>query len=491
MNCTIVLALVVGIALGAGSPWSGPDYAVVEGLEEQSPAPEAELDWGDDDLIRDVDSVVQVRLDYHDSLDYLYCLVKYEGDGSTVNIKPLYSVNGGTAWGGPHTYSSVNPIPGLDFGIRFDHVYMVTGHNLPSRQVYLRRFHAHNMRQDTFPRGESIIEVGEFDSDIVDCRLETNHGPASGNVYVGVITADNRIHFRRAAFNDFLFHDLGVGNYPDDARNGLNICWNEERSGDYFLLFSYINTSGQAQVYGFTYIGADTHRFNVSPPTNGSYTGLAAWQDTFMVTYDHVSTDGIQARYMTSYDDGATWRWGFFGDTTTPTVRSADITGRNGYGQAVSYWQYPQQTAGISFTHRRYTGPWSTPVRVQDHNSYSNRLSDIEHIGTGVYGVVYIRGTRNGVAYFDRSDWTGVHEPVPIGLPVPNDTRPTILHDVLFLPSAESGQQQAGGVLLDASGRRVLDLLPGTNDISKVLPGVYFVRSEGMPARNQKLVISR
>jgi hypothetical protein len=40
---------------------------------------------------------------------------------------------------------------------------------------------------------------------------------------------------------------------------------------------------------------------------------------------------------------------------------------------------------------------------------------------------------------------------------------------------------QSGMVLLDASGRKVLDLWPGPNDVSHLAPGVYFVR----PARDR------
>jgi hypothetical protein len=44
--------------------------------------------------------------------------------------------------------------------------------------------------------------------------------------------------------------------------------------------------------------------------------------------------------------------------------------------------------------------------------------------------------------------------------------------------------------LVDATGRRVGDLLPGSNDVSGVPPGVYFIRrGEGMVTR--KVVIAR
>jgi YVTN family beta-propeller protein len=54
---------------------------------------------------------------------------------------------------------------------------------------------------------------------------------------------------------------------------------------------------------------------------------------------------------------------------------------------------------------------------------------------------------------------------------------PTIIRGVLFL---EGDCPRTGTVpktvLLDASGRRVLDLKPGANDVSRLSPGVYFVR---------------
>ena len=52
----------------------------------------------------------------------------------------------------------------------------------------------------------------------------------------------------------------------------------------------------------------------------------------------------------------------------------------------------------------------------------------------------------------------------------------SIVKDVLFLPTALSPKSQAASCLLDISGRRVLDLVPGANDVSGLAPGVYFVR---------------
>jgi hypothetical protein len=71
----------------------------------------------------------------------------------------------------------------------------------------------------------------------------------------------------------------------------------------------------------------------------------------------------------------------------------------------------------------------------------------------------------------------------------------TIVRGILrFLPTAGSSQQTAE--LLDITGRRVMDLVPGPNDIRNVSPGVYFVRKpeteDGRPRTAvRKIVIQR
>jgi hypothetical protein len=50
-------------------------------------------------------------------------------------------------------------------------------------------------------------------------------------------------------------------------------------------------------------------------------------------------------------------------------------------------------------------------------------------------------------------------------------------------------------ILLDASGRKVMDLRPGPNDVSRLAPGVYFVRQASGVEREasgvNKVVVTR
>jgi hypothetical protein len=52
----------------------------------------------------------------------------------------------------------------------------------------------------------------------------------------------------------------------------------------------------------------------------------------------------------------------------------------------------------------------------------------------------------------------------------------TIVRGVLFLPGDRRPGTGDRAALLDISGCRVLDLKPGPNDVSRLSPGVYFVR---------------
>jgi len=71
----------------------------------------------------------------------------------------------------------------------------------------------------------------------------------------------------------------------------------------------------------------------------------------------------------------------------------------------------------------------------------------------------------------------------------------SLVRGVLVLPSAAGVERQASSVLLDISGRKVLDLLPGPNDVRHLAPGVYFVRepsaADGKPSAIDKVIVTR
>jgi hypothetical protein len=74
---------------------------------------------------------------------------------------------------------------------------------------------------------------------------------------------------------------------------------------------------------------------------------------------------------------------------------------------------------------------------------------------------------------------TGVSEGAPSAKVRPLNVGPTIVRSVLFLGDCPRTGTVPKTVLLDISGRKVMDLRPGPNDVSHLSPGVYFVRQAG------------
>jgi hypothetical protein len=86
----------------------------------------------------------------------------------------------------------------------------------------------------------------------------------------------------------------------------------------------------------------------------------------------------------------------------------------------------------------------------------------------------------------------GVQETMNDGRGKMNDG-PTVVRGILHLP-ASGVERGASSVLLDASGRKIMALHPGANDVSRLAPGVYFVRAvsrEPSTESCRKVVIQR
>jgi hypothetical protein len=83
--------------------------------------------------------------------------------------------------------------------------------------------------------------------------------------------------------------------------------------------------------------------------------------------------------------------------------------------------------------------------------------------------------TSDGVFLARGLNVTGLDGQTPNGDVRPPDRTATIIRGVLFLPRSTSTSSSTSR-LLDITGRRVADLKPGANDISRLAPGVYFAR---------------
>jgi hypothetical protein len=91
---------------------------------------------------------------------------------------------------------------------------------------------------------------------------------------------------------------------------------------------------------------------------------------------------------------------------------------------------------------------------------------------------------------------TAVAEKTPTAVRRASNSGPTIVRGTLFLPRdmtelPGNSDRVPRPVLLDISGRKVLELQPGANDVSHLSPGVYFFRATAQSQVMRKVVVTQ
>jgi len=130
-------------------------------------------------------------------------------------------------------------------------------------------------------------------------------------------------------------------------------------------------------------------------------------------------------------------------------------------------------------------------VSVPSGPSFMGRLDTPGQArGVAVAGShAYVAGQRAGLQVF-QFNGVGVEE-TPSPEVRTSHRGPTIVRGVLFLPSSVLSPHSS---LLSVAGRNVMELRPGPNDVSRLAPGLYFVRAvsrEPSAVGCQKVVIQR
>ena len=178
------------------------------------------------------------------------------------------------------------------------------------------------------------------------------------------------------------------------------------------------------------------------------------------------TADGDHSPRVTADEAGFQVIWSrldYYSDTTTFTVAQIDAAGR--IIRKGDWYRLPGSDNGFDAVYG--SGPellllfscWTDTVQGRDYGNY--RLWGRFDAVTGIADTMNAeRGTRT------------------LG--------PTIIRGILFLPSSVD-KRMANGVLLDITGRKVLDIHPGANDVSALAPGVYFVRSTNGTRRSSEV----
>jgi hypothetical protein len=165
---------------------------------------------------------------------------------------------------------------------------------------------------------------------------------------------------------------------------------------------------------------------------------------------------------------------------------------------------------GIYYTSSSDDGvTWSDVELVNDDVPTYNR-SDPD-IGADSSGYAYVvwedfDGDRGTICFSTNAPAAIAEETSNAELRAPN-SGPTVIRGVLVLGNGDSPSEREDArysphfpvmsctALLDISGRKVMDLQPGANDVRALPPGVYFIgrlkTEDGRPDAVRKVVVTR
>ena len=330
--------------------------------------------------------------------------------------------------------------------------------------------HVHAVWKEVKPGGGSCVAYRELVDTVwqaqVDLELNSNY-----KVYPAVAGGpDNSVHI--------VWHGRS-------GPSGYYNVWYKARTDTIWGTTENVSNGSRHQMYPS--IAVD--------PTTGEphalWQGYEASGAILRVLHSFRTTGGWQARDTLS-EPGSEYGQGTGQIAFTP----------DGLGHAV--WEGKSDSSAIvgqiRYSRRSVAGTWSAPTNItdalssRDHPSITNGGNSAAPNDLHIVWSDY-RDGNSEMYYKHDSVITAVGEGAqPAGWR--SWPGATFVRGVLRL---EGDCPRTGTVpktaLLDATGRKVLGLRPGMNDVSGLAPGVYFVRSvsgvERMPSSVTKVVLTR
>jgi hypothetical protein len=282
--------------------------------------------------------------------------------------------------------------------------------------------------------------------------------------------------------------------YPAIASDGTNLLavWSDWRGGGGNVYGARVTPQGQV---------LDTAGFDISRAPSGASSPDLCFDGT---------------NYLAIWDDGRTLvRTDIYGARVSPQGAMLDSA-----SFAITQSPGGRFSPSVAFDGTNSLVVWRDVRSGEDPEIYGARVTP----GGGVFGggsIISNQGNQmyprvccgsGGEMFLVYQDWAGTlggktyNAERVWGMMDPNPgiaemTKPgvrltnrgaTIIRGALYLPLASSVEHRASSTLLDISGRKVLDLKPGANDVRALAPGVYFVREAQAQAQAvRKVIISK
>jgi len=287
-----------------------------------------------------------------------------------------------------------------------------------------------------------------------------------------------------------LTFDMQESWYPSLAAVGnvVHLVWRDWRDHSFEVYYLRSTSAGASWDSVPLRLSGDLNNGSYNPCIAASGSGVhVIWWDCRITPYE--------LYYRRSTDDGNSWE---------PETRlTTDTTGT--YNPSIAAFGSNVHVVwealyGLSFIMYKQSSDWGATwsidtalTRTPDYWSVSPCVAAL---GTAVHiAWTDFRDSEQGEIYYMRNlSSSGIAENVSYRASGPG-TAALLVRDVLWLSLARGLKPQVTSRLLDIAGREVLELHAGANDVSRLAPGVYFIRSASGVERGasdvNKVVIGR
>lgn len=340
----------------------------------------------------------------------IFCGIVYV-NGSNYALAIYFSDDGGSTWSSPNTYYGPGYVHDVSLTIAGDYCYFATDSDDQAVRIYRRV--AATGAIATFPGGESSIYALFLDYPQAVSELEIRSdyelgGPGEGFMLVVGTSSPADLLIYRGWNQGVSWSKTSEFSNSGSSVRGVDLCANEGWSASTYPFYvSFIDGENWLRIGGIGALDLDWHQLyllNVYP--NADRTTIGAYDNNVYCAYeynDYWGTGRTWCRRIASDDGGMTWAGNALSGSNSDDTFSPDVCLAGGSGQGIVYSHNMFTATRIYFFWQPY-GSFAYPNEISfGSETPGNPKPDIEHLGGGEYGVVYVRYDYPiGGVYFDR-----------------------------------------------------------------------------------------
>ena len=357
--------------------------------------PKASLgpDWGTDVQVGAQSDLKKTSLDFDEQTGNLFCLVHIVSATSNDNWAMNFSSDGGATWSETFAWFGSGECTDVDMGVVDAYCFVAYAYD-QNTEGRMRRFHVADGSEDTIYGWVTVFDKGIA---VVEVALTHNADSFDNRVYYYAVLADNSLLYLWDDTAAVSWSEVSTG--VTDAAKSLDACWNEASTTN-FHGCCYVDTAGDLN----TALRSTVFTVANHGPAYDE-AAIGAYSDHWFVAYEFYTGTDYAIKYWISYDDGATWLWGYV--ASGGNFWSPDVTARKNGGISVTYQEEVGEPDPCYYVNRAYATPgWSTPVQYNEMDVITGSDMTIEWAPTGEYGCIWLSDdVGNNNAFFDNSGW--------------------------------------------------------------------------------------